>query len=174
LKADVGNDGIETQQTKLPHRELFHCFFSPPTKAAHHVPQPRTPLLHSQPDSFWSEIAAPLIVFRDPPATACFDICETSSRDLPRTISVTINEQAIAAAHPRHLHFTSRIGPRSIRRVINRVSLSTGLFTIAARRIRQSAYVTWCRTVVSGSARCTWRKSPSRLNARLQGNYDTR
>jgi hypothetical protein len=64
-------------------------------------------------------------------ATACSEIREASSTDLPRTISVAIDEQAMATAHPMHLNFTSCIKPCSIRNVISTVSLSTGLFTIA-------------------------------------------
>src|SRR5262249_40410525 len=101
-------------------------------------------------------------------ATACSDICEASSTDLPRTISVAIDEQAIATAHPIHLNFTSPIRPRSIRRVINTVSLSTGLFTIAVPEgsaslpaLRGAAQ--WSRT----RSLYMWRKTPSRLNARL-------
>ncbi len=64
-------------------------------------------------------------------ATASSEICAASSMDLPRTISVAMDEQAIATAHPMHLNLTSLTIPCSMRSVIKTVSLSTGLFTIA-------------------------------------------
>ena len=64
-------------------------------------------------------------------ATACSEMREASSRDLPITISVATEEQAMATAQPMHLNFTSRTIPCSMRRVIWTVSLSTGLLTTA-------------------------------------------
>jgi hypothetical protein len=54
-----------------------------------------------------------------------------SSTGLPNTISVAIDEQAIATAHPMHLNFAFRIKPFSMRKVIKTVSPSIGLRTIA-------------------------------------------
>ena len=40
-------------------------------------------------------------------ATSCSLILAASGTGLPRTISVAIDEQAIATAHPMHLNFAS-------------------------------------------------------------------
>jgi hypothetical protein len=64
-------------------------------------------------------------------ATACSEIRYASSTGLPITISVAIDEHAIATAHPMHLNLASSTKPFSIRKVISTVSLSNGLLTIA-------------------------------------------
>ena len=64
-------------------------------------------------------------------ATASSEMRQASPTGFPLTISVAIEEQAIATAQPMHLNLMSSIMPRAIRRVINTVSLSTGLLTRA-------------------------------------------
>lgn len=64
-------------------------------------------------------------------ATLCFVISYACSMDLPRTISVATDEQAMATAQPMHLNRASAMTPSSMRKVIKTVSLSTGLLTIA-------------------------------------------
>jgi xanthine dehydrogenase accessory factor len=104
-------------------------------------------------------------------ATACSDIFDASSTDLPSTISVAMDEQAIATAHPMHLNFTSCITPCSMRNVTNTASLSRGLFTIALPEA--SAMLPTLR----GLAKCSRtsslykRKTSAGLRSRLREKY---
>ena len=65
-------------------------------------------------------------------ATLCLLIFSASSTGLPITISVAIDEQAIATAQPVHLKRTSVITSFSMRMVMSTVSLSTGLRRMAS------------------------------------------
>src|ERR1700687_5641979 len=63
--------------------------------------------------------------------TACLESEYASSTDLPRTMSVAIDEQAMATGQPTHLKRISAIRLFSILSVTNTVSLSNGLLSMA-------------------------------------------
>ena len=63
-------------------------------------------------------------------ATDCSVIPYASSTGRPNTISVAMDEQAMATAHPMHLNFTSWMMLFSMRRETSTVSLSSALLTM--------------------------------------------